>query len=299
MSIIVLGTLALDTLKTPHAERKNILGGSATHFSMVARLFTDVHMVTIVGEDFPQRYIDFLQKKGIILASLTKSKGRSFRWQGEYKNDLNTAFTLGTELGVLSTFKPSVTDCQRNIGHIFLANIDPDIQRRLLENMRTVKLVALDSMNYWIKNKRKSLLRLLKRIDIYLANEDEIKELSAEHNLVLAAKSIRKIGPPMVVIKKGEHGVLFYCDKFIFTLPTYPVKSVVDPTGAGDSFAGGFMGYLSKRGRLGDRDIKKAIAYGVASGSFSVEGFGVEQTSRLTMKKLDKRLNELKNIINF
>lgn len=299
MSIIVLGTLALDTVRTPYGERKNILGGSAAHFSMVARLFTDVHLVAIVGSDFPKCYIDFLQKKGIILTSVIKVEGRSFRWQGEYKNDLNTAITLSTELGVLSIFKPRIAEYQRGIEYIFLANIDPDIQRHLLEHMDSPRLVGLDSMNYWIRNKRKSLVRLLKKIDIYLANEGEAKELSGEHNLIKAAKSIRCIGPSMVVIKKGEHGVLFYCDKFIFSLPSYPVHKIVDPTGAGDTFAGGFLGYLAKQRNLRNNNIRKAIAYGVASASFNVESFGINKTSKLTMGELNHRINKLREVINF
>ena len=299
MSIIVLGTLALDSVKTPSGERQNILGGSAAHFSMAARLFTDVHLVAVVGSDFPKRYIDFLQRKGIILTSVMKGEGRSFRWRGEYKNDLNTAITLSTELGVLSVFKPRVAHHQRGIEYIFLANIDPEIQKHLLGHMRSTKLVGLDSMDYWIRNKRKSLTKLLRKIDIYLANEGEAKELSGEGNILRAAKALRKMGPPMVVIKKGEHGVLFYCDKFIFSLPAYPLHRIIDPTGAGDTFAGGFMGYLAKQRRLGNADIKRAIAYGVACASFNVEGFGLNRTSKLTMKELSSRVNRLRECINF
>jgi len=299
MSILVLGTLALDSLKTPCGERKNILGGSATHFSMAARLFTEVHLSAIIGEDFPKRNIDFLRKKDIILTSLVRGKGRSFRWQGEYKGDLNTAVTLNTELGVLTGFKPVLAGRQRGIRYVFLANIDPDIQRYLLERMCRVKLAGLDSMNYWIRNKRKSLVRLLKKIDIYLANEGEAKELSGEQNIVKAARALKKIGPAMVVIKKGEHGVLFYCDRFICSLPAYPVYTVVDPTGAGDTFAGGFMGYLARAGRISEGHIRKAIAYGVTCASFNLEGFGVSRTSRLTLTEVNRRLNELKKIVNF
>ncbi len=299
MSILVLGTLALDTVKTPAGKRKDILGGSVAHFSMAARLFTDVHLAAIIGADFPGRYIDFLQKKGIILTSLIRGRGPSFKWSGEYKNDLNTAITVSTRLGVLCVFKPSVASQQRDIGYIFLANTDPDIQKDLLGHMRAVKLVALDSMNYWIHHKRKSLLRLLKRIDIYLANEGEAKELSGEHNLVRAAKALRRLGPPMVVIKKGEHGVLFYSDKFIFSLPAYPVSRIIDPTGAGDTFAGGFMGYLAQQKKIDSATIRKAIAYGVACASFNVEGFGLARTAQLTLRELNYRLNRLKECIDF
>ena len=299
MSIIVLGTLALDTVKTPYGRRRDMLGGSAAHFSMSARLFTPVHLVAVIGDDFPKTHIDFLRKKGIILTSVHRSSGRSFRWGGEYRGDLNTAITLSTELGVLSVFKPRVAEHQRGIEHIFLANIDPDIQRHLLKHMYSPKLVGLDSMNYWIKNRRRSLIRLLKKIDIYLANEGEARELSGEHSLVRAAKALNKFGPSMVVIKKGEHGVLFYCDKFIFSLPAYPVHRIVDPTGAGDTFAGGLMGYLAKRRRINNQDIKKAIAYGVTCASFNVEGFGLEKTSRIGMRQLRGRLTALKECIHF
>ena len=299
MSIIVLGTLALDSVKTPFGERKNILGGSAAHFSLAARLFTDVHLSAVVGADFPQQYIDFLEKKGIILTSLIKSNGGSFRWQGEYKGDLNTAITISTHLGVLSIFTPTLAREQRGIEYVFLANIDPDLQRYLLERMPAVKLAGLDSMNYWISNKRKSLLKLLKKIDIYLANEGEARQLSGESNLVSAARALRKLGPPMVVIKKGEHGVLFYCDDFIYCLPAFPVEKIIDPTGAGDTFAGGFMGYLAKQRKIRESNIREAVAYGVVCASFNVEGFGLDKTSRLTMQDLNRRLNKLKEIISF
>lgn len=300
MSIVVLGTLALDTVKTPQGKKENILGGSAAHFAMAARFFADVNLVTVIGEDFPKRHIDFLKKhKGVILTSLSVDKGRSFRWQGEYQGNLNTAITLSTELGVLSAFRPRIGELQRRIKYIFLANLDPDIQMRLLTHMRSPKLTGLDSMNYWIKNKKKSLMKLFKKVDIYLANENEAYELSGEHNLIKAAIALRKIGPPMIVIKKGEHGVLFYCDKFIFSLPAYPVHKIVDPTGAGDTFAGGFMGYLAKTGGLRDCDIKRAVAYGVACASFNVEGFGLERISQVKARDINSRLSGLRKVINF
>jgi len=299
MSIIVLGTVALDTVKTPSGSRKEMLGGSASHFSMSARLFTNVNLVAIIGEDFPKQHIDFLRRKGVILTSLIKEKGRTFRWEGEYKGDLNTALTLDTQLGVLSAFRPRIAEHQKNIKHIFLANVDPDIQSHLLANMRNPRLVGLDSMNYWIKHQKKSLLRLLKKVDIYVANDAEARELSGESNLIQAAKRLRSFGPKMVVIKKGEHGVIFYCDKFIFSLPGYPVAKVVDPTGAGDTFAGGFMGYLAKADKVNEPNIRKALAYAAVIASFNVEGFGLDTTARLTMDKVNKRLNAFKRCIRF
>ncbi|MFH0913149.1 MAG: PfkB family carbohydrate kinase [Candidatus Omnitrophota bacterium] len=290
MSILVLGTVALDTVKTPFGSRKHMLGGSAAHFAMSCRLFTKVNLVAVIGEDFPDKYLDFLQKKGIILASVIKEKGRTFKWEGEYKGDLNTALTLNTELGVLITFRPVISEEQKLVKHIFLANVDPDIQRHLLEGMRAPHLVGLDSMNYWIEHKRRALLRLLKKVNIYVANDQEARSLSGETNLIKAARCLASYGPKMILIKKGEHGVIFYSDKFIFSIPAYPTDRVIDPTGAGDTFAGGFMGYLTRVQKINADSIKKAIAYGTIAASFNVEDFGLDRTSRLTRKDLERRL---------
>ncbi|MFZ2603103.1 MAG: PfkB family carbohydrate kinase [Candidatus Omnitrophota bacterium] len=297
MSILVLGTVALDTVKTPFGARKHMLGGSAVHFSMSARLFTEVNLVAIIGADFPQEHIDFLHQKGIILTSLIKSKGSTFKWEGEYKGDLNTALTLNTELGVLSVFKPCILEGQRNIKHIFLANVDPDIQMHLLKRMKQPHFVGLDSMNFWINHKRSSLLKLLKEVNIYVANDQEARALSGENNLVKAAKKLHSLGPEMILIKKGEHGVFFYKAGFIFSLPAYPTDKVIDPTGAGDTFAGGFMGYLASQKKITEFSIKKALAYGTIAASFNVEEFGVEKTSLLKKEDLDNRLERFKKYI--
>ena len=299
MSIIVLGTVALDTVKTPHGKRERMLGGSAAHFSMSARLFTDVHLVAIVGHDFPKKYSSFLKSKGLILESLIESPGKTFHWSGEYSGDLNSALTKKTELGVLLEFCPRVSGKQNRIRNIFLANVDPDLQSSLLDCMRSPRLVGLDSMNYWIHNKRKSLLKILKRVNIFVANDREARDLTGEHNLIKAAKFLRAGGPEMILIKKGEHGVLFYSDKFIFCLPAYPTDKVVDPTGAGDTFAGGFMGYLSTRRKLDEKAIKKAITYGTVAASYNVEAFGMEKTAELSLEDLENRLFKFKKIVLF
>lgn len=299
MSIIVLGTVALDTVKTPYGRRKHMLGGSAVHFAMSARLFTPVNLVAIIGEDFPKKHIDFLHKKGIILTSLIKERGRTFKWEGEYKGDLNTALTLNTELGVLSAFRPVVSEEERRIKYIFLANVDPDIQRHLLGLIHYPQLVGLDSMNYWINHKHKSLLLLLKQVNIYVANEQEARLLSGESNLIKAARYLYSCGPKMVLIKKGEHGVIFFSDKFIFSLPAYPTDRVIDPTGAGDTFAGGFMGYLTKVRRINTATLKKAVAYATVAASFNVEDFGLNRTSRLKIKDLENRLAKFRKCILF
>lgn len=297
MSIIVLGTVALDTVKTPHGFRKHMLGGSAVHFSMSARLFTKVHLAAIAGRDFPRRHIDFLKAKGIDIASLIRGAGKSFKWEGEYKGDLNTALTLNTELGVLLDFKPCLAQRQCRIKYLFLANVDPEIQTHLLRKMRSPRLVGLDSMNYWIHHKPKQLLALLREVNIYVANDQEARDLTGEANLIKAAKRLRSFGPQMVLIKKGEHGVFFYSDKFIFALPAYPTDKVVDPTGAGDTFAGAFMGYLAAAKKINELSIGKALAYGTMAASFNIEGFGLEKTSCLTRRDLDKRLDRFRRII--
>jgi len=305
VSIIVLGTVALDSVKTPFGKRKELLGGSAAHFSMAARLFTKVNLIAIVGSDFPKEHIAFLRSRGINLSSLIMEGGKTFRWEGEYKGDLNSALTINTELGVLSVFKPQVSEEQRKIENIFLANVDPDIQEHLLRKMHSPKLVGLDSMNYWINTKRKELIRLLKLIDIYVANDQEARDLSGESNLIKAAKRLSSFGPKMVLIKKGEHGVLFYSrslhasNGLVFSLPAYPVEKVIDPTGAGDTFAGGFMGYLAKSGKINSAAIKKALAYGTVAASFNVEDFGLYRTSKLAPRDLQRRLVRFKSCFSF
>jgi len=299
MSIIVLGTVALDTVKTPFGKRRHMLGGSAVHFAMAARLFADVNLVAIIGEDFPKKYINFLYQKGVILTSLIKSKGKTFKWEGQYQGDLNTALTLNTELGVLSIFRPVISPAQRKIKNIFLANVDPDIQMHLLRRLHSPQLVGLDSMNYWINHKRRALLRLLKKVDIYVANDQEARSLSGQANLVKAAEALRAQGPRMVLIKKGEHGVLFLSDKFIFSIPAYPTHKVVDPTGAGDTFAGGFIGFLARAKKINQAGIKKAIAYGTVAASFNVEGFGVQKTAQLGRKDLERRLAKFRKYVLF
>jgi len=299
MGIIVLGTVALDSVKTPYGVRKHMLGGSAVHFAMAARLFSEVNLVAVVGSNFPRKHIDFLRKKGINLSALTQVPGKTFQWEGQYQGDLNTASTLHTELGVLIQFKPKLTPAQTGIKHVFLANVDPDIQQGLLSQMRSPRLVALDSMNYWIAQKRRALLRILKKVDIYVANDQEARSLAGEYNLIKAARSLYSLGPRIILIKKGEHGALFYSDKFIFLLPAYPIDKVIDPTGAGDTFAGGFMGYLAKAGRLNAATLKMAVAYGTIAASFNVEDFGSRRTARLTMGDLEKRLIKFKKFLLF
>ncbi|MBI5149845.1 MAG: bifunctional hydroxymethylpyrimidine kinase/phosphomethylpyrimidine kinase [Candidatus Omnitrophica bacterium] len=294
MELIVLGTIALDNVKTASGARRDLLGGSAAHFAMSARLFTKVHLVGIVGRDFPQKHIRFLWQKGVDLTSVVTHHGKSFRWEGEYKEgDYNNAITLATELGVLLDYAPRVAAHQRDIPNLFLANIDPDVQMRVLGLMGRPRLVGLDSMNLWINHKRASLLRLMKRVHLFVANDTEARSLTGEHNLIKAAKRLRRFGPELIVVKKGEHGVLFYCDRFMFSFPAYPVERVVDPTGAGDTFAGGLMGYLSRVKRLNEKELKQATLYASTAASFNVEGFGMNKTATLTLARVRARMKQL------
>jgi sugar/nucleoside kinase (ribokinase family) len=298
MSLIVLGTVALDHIKTSQGHHRALLGGSAAHFSMSARLFTKVHLVGIIGEDFPSRHIQFLRRKGIDLTSLITRKGKTFQWHGEYKDqDLNTAITLATEVGVLMNYRPQIATHQRQLPNVFLANIDPDIQLQLLRLMDKPKLIGLDSMNLWIARKKKALHILMTKINLFVLNDGEARQLVGETNLMKAAKTLRAMGPEMIVIKKGEHGVLFYCDKFMFTFPAYPVEQVVDPTGAGDTFAGGLMGYLSKIRRMDETSLRRAVIYATTLASFNVEGFGMTKIARLTLPQVHARMKKLVKFI--
>src|SRR5208283_5473120 len=294
MSLVVLGTVALDNVKTPSGSKKDMLGGSAAHFAMSARLFTDVHMVAVVGKDFPIKHLDFLKRKGIDLSSVKISSGKTFRWRGEYKKeDLNTAVTLATELGVLQTYVPELKEHQKNLPNVFLANFDPDLQIQLFKHLKSPRLIGLDSMNLWITHKRKSLRRLMKMVHLFVANDGEARALSGENNLIMAAKRLRAMGPRMIVIKKGEHGVLFYNDQVMFSFPAYPVEKIVDPTGAGDTFAGGLMGYLSRVNKIDEKNLRKALLYATCVASFNVQGFGMARTASLSMREVDERMKEL------
>jgi len=290
MSLIVLGTVALDTLETPFGKKERVLGGSAVHFSLAARLFTDVSLVAVVGEDFPSKHFAFLRSKGVDVNSVQQVAGETFHWSGSYSGDMNTAQTLRTDLGVLATFCPRVSPRQRDIKNVFLANIDPDIQIQFLSSMRRPHLVAADSMNYWISSKRASLCKLLKKIDIYVANDQEARQLSGETNLLKAIRALQAMGPKGVLIKKGEHGVLCLYGREILTMPAFAQSNVVDPTGAGDTFAGGFMGYLSCAKICTPAVMKRALAYGTIAASFNIEQFGVERTAKLTKADLQKRM---------
>jgi sugar/nucleoside kinase (ribokinase family) len=293
MSLLVLGTVALDDVKTPSGVKKNMLGGSAAHFSMSARLFDDVHVVGIVGKDFPKVHLDFLKRKGVNISSLTVAKGQTFRWWGEYKKeDLNTAITHNTRLGVLADYAPEVSEQQQNFSHVFLANLAPTVQEKLLGLMRSPSFIGVDTMNLWINTALKYLRRILRRADLLVLNDGEARMLTGERNAVMAARVLRTMGPKIVVVKKGEHGVYVYGGNFEFGYPAFPVSRVVDPTGAGDTFAGGLFGYLSKCRKCDEKTLRRAAVYGTVLASFNVESFGMGKTASLTLREVDQRLKE-------
>jgi sugar/nucleoside kinase (ribokinase family) len=299
MGILVVGSVALDSIQTPSGHAEEILGGSATHFSIAASYFTDVSMVAVVGDDFPQEHVAFLQRKGIDTSGLWRQAGRTFRWKGEYTGDLNTAKTLDTQLNVFAEFNPRMTAAQRRSECLFLANIDPDLQRGVLEQMQKPRIVACDTMNYWIDSKLESLKRTVSLVDIVLINDAEVRHLAGEQNVFTAARRILAWGPRIIVVKRGEHGSAMIGPKMIFEVPAYPLESVVDPTGAGDSFAGGFMGYLAAKGTSDDAALRQALVFGSVMGSFSVMEFGSRRLGALTFPEIMERFHELKQLTEF
>ena len=295
MSILVVGSVALDTIKTAFSEKIDCLGGSAVFFSMSAGYFAPVNMVAVVGEDFPKNHISFLKsRKNIDISGLEiKESGKTFRWKASYACDINNPQTLDTQLNVFAEFNPKIPEGYSRSTHLFLANIDPDLQYRVLSQIQRPRVIACDSMNYWIKTKKPSLEKLLKNVDIYFVNDSEAKLLAQTDNLMKAAKDIIKMGPEIVVIKKGEHGVLFVSKSHpSFMIPAYLLENVIDPTGAGDAFAGGFMGYLSNQPKLNSRSLRKAAVYGTIMASFAVESFSVERLGSLKKSDIEKRYKE-------
>ena len=300
MSIFVCGSIALDSVKTPYGKRIDCLGGSATFFSLSAGYFSPINLVAVVGEDFPKRYLEFLKnRKNIDLTGLEIKKGDTFRWKASYMCDINNPQTLDTQLNVFGNFNPIIPEKYKNNRYLFLANIDPDLQHSILNQIKRPKIIACDSMNYWIKNKKPSLERLLKKVDIFFANDLEGKMLAENNNILKVAKHIVNLGPKIVVIKKGEHGVLFYSRHSSFIVPAYLLEEVVDPTGAGDSFAGGFMGYLSVHSKINDRVLRNAIVYGSIMASFKVESFSIDKISRLKRSDIQKRYREFVKLTRF
>ena len=299
MSLLVVGTVALDSVKTPFGEAREVLGGSATYFATAASYFTRVRLVAVVGRDFPEEHRRFFETKEIDLTGLQTLDGETFRWRGEYGFQLNEARTLETRLNVLERFQPVLPPSHRASEMIFLGNIDPILQREVLGQVQKPKLVACDTMNFWIGGKRDELVRTLKQVDIVIINDGEARELAGEANLVKAAKAILSHGPKTLIIKRGEYGVLMFNGKTVFAAPAYPLESVFDPTGAGDSFAGGFMGYLTQSGDLSEAGIRRAVIFGSVMASFNVESFSLDRLRRLTRGEIDDRYREFGRLTAF
>ena len=299
MSILVVGSVAFDSVETPFGKADNVLGGSATYFSTAASYFSEVKLVAVVGEDFPDEHIDFLKSKGVDVDGLQKMQGKTFRWEGRYDYDLNEAHTLATHLNVFEKFQPEVPEAYRKSSYVFLANIDPDIQWNVLEQVEKPKFVACDTMNFWIEGKPEALKKLLSKVDLFVLNEGEAREFAEEPNLIKASKKILSYGPKTVIIKRGEYGALMFNGGTIFSAPAYPLESIFDPTGAGDSFAGGLMGYLANTDDTSESNIRQAIIFGSVMASFNVEDFSLNRLKTLTLKEIQERYRQFKQLTHF
>ncbi len=299
MSLAVVGSVALDSIRTPFKSVDRVLGGSCTYFSYSASFFTPVKMVGVVGKDFPAKYLRELKGRGIDTEGVEVAAGKTFSWTGEYKFDMNVRETLKLDLNVFADFSPKVPASYKNSSHLFLANINPGLQLKVLEEINSARIVACDTMDIWIKSDRVKLLQLLKKVDILFLNDSEARELSGEANLIKAAAKIKKFGPGIVIIKKGEHGSVLFSEDWRFVAPAYPLENAIDPTGAGDSFAGGFMGYISTVKKINEEEIKRALVFGTASASFCVEDFSVNRFRKADRSSINRRFKEIRKFTQF
>jgi len=299
MSVLVVGSVALDSVRTPFGEVEEVLGGSAVFFSMSASFFNEVRLVAVVGEDFPSQYVDLLASRRIDVRGLQRLPGKTFRWKGYYDYDLNDARTLDTQLNVFEDFHPSIPEEYRDSPYVFLANIDPELQLKVLEQVRSPRLTVCDTMNYWIENKRRELAETVSRVDCLLLNDAEARQLAEEPNLIMAGRKLLEMGPKRVIIKKGEHGVIMLGEDSFFSLPAYPLETVFDPTGAGDSFGGGFLGSLSRYEDASEEDVRRSVVYGSVVASFAVESFSCDRLRDLTHQEIDARYREFMDMTCF
>jgi sugar/nucleoside kinase (ribokinase family) len=298
-TVLVVGSVALDSVETPFGRADDVLGGSGTFFSSSASHFAPVQLVGVVGDDYPLDKLKPLADRGVDLAGLEQASGTSFRWRGRYRHDLNSAETLETHLGVFSHFRPNIPAQFRNAPFVFLANIDPRLQLQVLEQVEKPRLVACDTMNFWIESRRPELVELLGHVDLITLNDGEARQLTEQVNLVKAARWIMEKGPRYVLIKKGEHGAFMFTPDSVFFAPAYPLETVFDPTGAGDSFAGGFIGSLAASGDLSDRAMRRAVVVGSAMGSFACEKFSNTRLLEITRADIDKRVQEFRELVAF
>jgi len=299
MSVLVVGSVALDSVKTPFGVGERVLGGSAVYFGAAASLLAPVQLVGVVGEDYPVDRLSFLSDRGVDLSGVETAAGESFFWAGEYSFDLNSRETLETKLGVFANFKPRIPAAFRGARIVFLGNIDPVLQMEVLDQVAAPALVACDTMNYWISGSRENLLKLLARVDVLMVNDSEVRELANEPNLLKAARWVRERGPDIVVVKKGEHGAILFGPSGVFFTPGYPLEEVRDPTGAGDSFAGGFLGYLAHTGSMEADDLRRAMVYGSVMGSYAVEAFSVDRFRTLEIQEVMDRVRDFRAMTTF
>ncbi len=299
MNVLVVGSVALDSVETPYGMVENALGGSAVYFSVSASYFTNVGVVAVIGRDFPEDHLNFLKSKRIDLRGLKRESGLTFHWKGRYSGDLNEAETIDTQLNVFEDFRPYIPEEYRESSFVFLANIDPELQLNVLEQVKRPKLTICDTMNFWIEGKLEQLKEIIKRVDILIINEGEVRQLSRETNLIKAYQKISSYGPKVLVIKQGSYGALLFTPSSVFSAPAYPLQELSDPTGAGDCFAGGFVGYLAKSQDTAEDELRKAVIYGSVMASFNVENFSLGRLKTLTIDEIEKRFESFRKLTQF
>lgn len=299
MSILVVGSVAFDTVETPFGRAEKVLGGSASFFAVAASFFVPVNLVGVVGDDFGDKEMAAFRNRPVDTAGLERMDGKTFHWQGKYSYDLNARDTICTDLNVFEFFKPKIPQAYRQSEFVFLGNIDPVLQLDVLEQVQKPKIVACDTMNFWIQGKPEELRRTLSKVDVLLVNDSELRQLSGEWNVVKAARAVRALGPRTLVVKKGEHGVLMFGEESSFAAPAYPLEAVFDPTGAGDTFGGGFLGYLAAAESFNDGALRRAVIMGSTLASYCVEAFSLDRLLRLTRKEIDDRYRLFKRLTHF
>ncbi len=298
-SLLIVGSVGIDDVKTPLGEVKNVLGGAASYASTAASFFSPVQLVGVVGDDFPQEHVEFLASRHVDLTGLQRATGKTFHWSGFYDFDVNQAHSLDTQLGVFQDFRPTLPDSYRDAKYVLLANIDPTLQLETLDQIRNPELVMCDTMNFWIEGKRDELVKVLSRVNVAVLNDGEARQLCGTFSLVQAARAIQAMGPEIVIIKKGEHGAVMFGPGTHFSAPSYPLETVTDPTGAGDSFAGGFMGYVARTDDASPTNLRRAVIYGSVMASFDVEDFSQNRMKTLTPQEIAGRYREFKEIAHF
>jgi sugar/nucleoside kinase (ribokinase family) len=299
VEVVISGTVALDSIRTPFGEAREVLGGSAVYSSVAARGFAPAGIVSVIGKDFPKKHLNFLRTMGIDTSGIEVKKGDTFRWSGFYEYDMNQAHTLDTKLNVLNAFDPALPDAYRQAKFLFLANTDPEVQMKVYKQIKKPRFVMMDTMNFWIENKKDALTRMLEKVDVAVLNDAEARQYWETPNLVQAGRSFLEMGLKAVIIKKGEHGALMFTDGACFSAPAYPLEKLVDPTGAGDSFAGGFIGWLARTEDISPRNMRKAVIFGSAIASFNAEDFSLNRLKKITRDDIFNRYMMFQDIVSF